>query len=338
MDIEKLTRSQIILLALLVSFVSSIASSIVTMTLLDQSPSEAVPQIVNRVVERTVERVVTPVPSGSAEKDAPQKERVVEKTVVVREEELVPSAVAEARRYMVAVFRVVDAAQSTSGHTGSASAPQQVVGAQQLAAVAGAQDAGVNPPEGGEPSPASETRFVSFGLVVGQGSVLVPDRVAIKDARYMLQWSPEGDTVPARVAKEGVGPFAILAIEGEATPPVASPPTLLDPASLKLGQAVVIVGGVARPTITSGIISALPDPLLEPTATTTALASLFPEVAIAASGNTSDAGAVAVSLFKEVVAMYDGKVYRVITPQGLTRLTKLSTEREGSTARSEAAE
>ncbi|GIW68126.1 MAG: hypothetical protein KatS3mg099_074 [Candidatus Parcubacteria bacterium] len=338
MDIDKLTRSQIILLALLVSFVSSIASSIVTMTLLDQSPSEAVPQIVNRVVERTVERVVTPVPSESDEEETPQKERVVEKTVVVREEELVPSAVAEARRYMVAVFRMVDSARSESGDTGAASAPQEVGGAQQLATIAGAQDSGANPPEGGEPSPASEARFVSFGLVVGRGRVLVPDRVAIKDASYALQWGAEGDKVPARVIKEGVGPFAVLAVEGEMTPPVASPPTLLDPASLKLGQAVVIVGGVARPTITSGIISALPDPLPESIATTTALASLFPEVAIAASGSVSDAGAVAVSLFKEVVAMYDGKVYRVITPQGLTRLMELSAEREGGSVRSEAEE
>lgn len=338
MDIEKLTRSQIILLALLVSFVSSIASSIVTMTLLDQSPSEAVPQIVNRVVERTVERVVTPVPSESAAKDTPQKERVVEKTVVVREEELVPSAVAEARRYMVAVFRVVDVAQSESGSGEATSAPQQNGGAQQFAAVAGAQESGAISPSEGTSPPASEDRFVSFGLVVGKGKVLVPDRVALSSARYALQWSAEGGKVPARVVKEGVGPFAILAVEGEDMPPVASPPRLLDPASLKLGQAVVIVGGVARPTITSGIISSLPDPLPESLATTSPLASLFPEVAIAASGSVSDAGAVVVSLFKEVVAMYDGKVYRVITPQGLTRLMELLVEREGSSARSEAGE
>ncbi len=84
MDIEHLSKSQIILLTLLVSFVTSIATGIVTVSLMEQAPP-SISQSVNRIVERTVEKVV----QGS------QTAAVVtqEKTVVVKEAELIPQAV-----------------------------------------------------------------------------------------------------------------------------------------------------------------------------------------------------------------------------------------------------
>ena len=84
MDIEHLSKSQIILLTLLVSFVTSIATGIVTVSLMEQAPP-SISQSVNRIVERTVEKVVP----GS------QTASVItrEKTVVVKESELIPQAV-----------------------------------------------------------------------------------------------------------------------------------------------------------------------------------------------------------------------------------------------------
>ncbi len=83
MDIEKLTKSQIILLGLLVSFVTSIATGIVTVSLMEQAPP-AMAQTVNRVIERTVEKVV---PSGQAAAVV-----TTEKTVIVKESDLIATA------------------------------------------------------------------------------------------------------------------------------------------------------------------------------------------------------------------------------------------------------
>ncbi len=56
MAVEDLNKNQIILLTLLVSFVTSIATGIVTVTLIDQAPAP-VAQTINQIVERTIERV-----------------------------------------------------------------------------------------------------------------------------------------------------------------------------------------------------------------------------------------------------------------------------------------
>ena len=56
MNIDDLSKSQLLLLTLLVNFVMSIATGIVTVSLLNQAPA-TVTQTVNRIVEHTVETV-----------------------------------------------------------------------------------------------------------------------------------------------------------------------------------------------------------------------------------------------------------------------------------------
>ncbi|MDD4988809.1 MAG: trypsin-like peptidase domain-containing protein [Candidatus Pacebacteria bacterium] len=85
---EELTKSQIILLTLLVSFITSIATGIVTVSLLDQAPP-GVTQTINRVVQTTVEKVV------------PGQPTIVTKEVPVTEEDLIVSAVNQDSKSLV---------------------------------------------------------------------------------------------------------------------------------------------------------------------------------------------------------------------------------------------
>lgn len=93
---EELNKNQIVLLVLLVSFVTSIATGIVTVTLMDQAP-KAVTQTINRIVERTVEKVVPGQPPPPIIKEVP---------VIVTEEELIVKVINGA---IPGVVRIVDA-------------------------------------------------------------------------------------------------------------------------------------------------------------------------------------------------------------------------------------
>ena len=84
MDIEKLTKSQLVLLALLVSFMTSMSTGIVTVALMQQAPP-SITQSVSKVIERTIEKAV-PATGQSASVAAP-----VVKTVVVHDAPAAPS-------------------------------------------------------------------------------------------------------------------------------------------------------------------------------------------------------------------------------------------------------
>lgn len=98
MKMDELTKSQIVLLTLLVSFVTSIATGIVTVSLMQQAPP-AITQSVSRVIQETVQ-TVSPA-SGSQHAAASVTQ---EKTVVVSESDLISKAVARVSPSLVRVF------------------------------------------------------------------------------------------------------------------------------------------------------------------------------------------------------------------------------------------
>ncbi|MBI5004373.1 serine protease [Candidatus Kaiserbacteria bacterium] len=99
MDIEDLTKSQIILLTLLVSFMTSIATGIVTVALMQQAPPTVV-QSVNRIIRQTVGQV-----ASSTRATQPAAATVTQvKTVVVRDSDTISQAVESVSHSVVRLY------------------------------------------------------------------------------------------------------------------------------------------------------------------------------------------------------------------------------------------
>lgn len=93
MDLEKLTKHQIVLLTLLVSFVTSIATGIVSVSLMNQAPP-AVTRTINQIIERTVQEIA-PATQGAA--------AVQVKTVVVKNDDLTAQSIASVQKSIIRI-------------------------------------------------------------------------------------------------------------------------------------------------------------------------------------------------------------------------------------------
>ena len=92
MDVKDLNKTQLILLALLLSFVTSIATGITTVTLMQQAPvSFTAP--VNRVIQQTIEKIQQ------------VEGKTTVQTVVVKEEDLVVDAIAKNKSTVFSITR-----------------------------------------------------------------------------------------------------------------------------------------------------------------------------------------------------------------------------------------
>ena len=99
MDIKDLNKSQLILLAVLLSFVTSIATGITTVTLMQQAPASFTAPI-NRVIQQTVEKIQQ------------VEGKTVVQTVIVKEEDLVVDAI---EKNKTSVFALSREATNTEG-------------------------------------------------------------------------------------------------------------------------------------------------------------------------------------------------------------------------------
>lgn len=93
MDLEHLNKSQVVLLTLFVSFVTSIATGIVTVSLMNQAPPQ-VAASVNHIIERTVEQVAAPVAAITPPSV---------KTVIVHDDDLAAQSIANVQKSVVRI-------------------------------------------------------------------------------------------------------------------------------------------------------------------------------------------------------------------------------------------
>ena len=97
---ENLTKHQIVLLTLLISFVTSMATGIVAVSLMNQAPA-GVTQTINRVVERTIEKVVTQ-PSTST---VATVGTITKETIVVSADDKVVSAIDKNSKSLLRIYK-----------------------------------------------------------------------------------------------------------------------------------------------------------------------------------------------------------------------------------------
>ncbi len=109
MDIEHLTKHQIVLLAFLVGFVTSIATGIVTVSLMNQAPP-SVTRTINQIVERTVEKVVpaAAAPASQGAAGAAAATITKETTVVVKNDDLIAQSIASVQKGIVRIVSLND--------------------------------------------------------------------------------------------------------------------------------------------------------------------------------------------------------------------------------------
>jgi S1-C subfamily serine protease len=216
---EGLTKQQLVLLAILVSFVTSIATGIFTVSLMDQAP-KAVVQNINRVVERTVEKVV---PSSSSAAVATRE------TIVVKADDLVVSAIEKNKKQLIKIIKIRDEYGGEKEKFGGLAIPVSKKGLM-------ASSISVLTKE-----------FDSFG------SIIPESYEAIFDGGKKVQVVPIGVDETNSVVY-----FEARTADGKADlGAISEVVTLGNSDGLKLGQSVVAISGATEDVVSTGIISAL---------------------------------------------------------------------------------
>ncbi len=218
---DQLNKHQIILLTLLITFVTSIATGIVTVTLLEKAPP-GITQTINRVVEHTIERIV-PTETGKA--------TVVTEQVVIKEEDLIVKAVEQNAKSMITLRGI--STEGVEQHLGLGF----LVSADGLAVTAKGVVDGV-PPE--SLSALYNGKHLSVQVVPQGGD---------SDFTILKISPPQDETKDASAtttdAKRVADKFVFI------------PVSLSDSDQIKLGQTAIFLGGVKGTTVVTGIVSDL---------------------------------------------------------------------------------
>lgn len=216
-EMEELTKQQIVLVALLISFITSIATGIITVALMDQAPP-GVTQTINRVVERTIEKVV-PGPTQQASV-------ITKETVVVKEDDLVVQAVDKNSKSLVSVMKVLregDTATETFVGNGL------IVSKDGLIAIDGS--------------------IITPTLDDSQNPIAQTLKVILPDGTVLLVTNISGNNISGVILLKPI-------LDDKTKKTIFVPASLADALSLKLGQTVIALGG-EKVSVATGIVSNL---------------------------------------------------------------------------------
>ncbi|MBI4692235.1 MAG: trypsin-like peptidase domain-containing protein [Candidatus Terrybacteria bacterium] len=236
---ENLTKTQIVLLTLLVSFMTSLATGIVTVSLMSQAPAPFT-QTVHKVIEK-----ITPIPLTPEEKKPEQNQNNNAQIYNGQEEALVKM--------------VKDISPSVAS----------VVATKDIPVI---EEYYINPfgdifPDFQIPQykqKGTEKKQVSSGtgFFVSRDGLLVTNRHVVEDADadYSIIMT-NGQKLDAKVlARDPFQDIAILKVEGSSPTGEFKPIPLGDSDSLNVGQTVIAIGntlGEFQNTVSVGIISGL---------------------------------------------------------------------------------
>lgn len=201
MDIENLNKMQIVLLTLLVSFVTSIATGIVTVTLMDQAPP-VVTQTIHKVVEKTVENVAPKSQVATVNKEV----------VIVKEQNIIADVVEKNTKSIVRISRKSEIGSS----------------------------------------------FVNLGVVIDKAGLIVTSAENIdKNKNYFM--TLDGEKIDLEILKidSEIAYLKTITPEGSIFKPIFKVADFVTADSLKLGQSVVMLGGLKSAEVFTGIISGL---------------------------------------------------------------------------------
>ncbi len=230
MDMEELTKSQIVLLTLLVSFVTSMATGIVSVTLMEEAPP-VVTQTVNRIVERTIEKVVPQEVQAKAEAQgqvAAATNVVTEKTVVVHQSDSVSDAIKKTTPIAVRLF---GQGKSSDGY--------------------------------------SIELFLGLGVVAAEDGLIFADASMMTDGAAITVVRSDGIRVPAKVigrdSKVGIVRLQAATSTEEVVDGQKTMKTLqwiaasFVKSDANLGETVVVLSGRSSLKVANGIVTSVPD-------------------------------------------------------------------------------
>lgn len=267
---EGLSKQQLVLLALLVSFVTSIATGIVTVALMDQAPQSVV-QTINRVVERTVEKVAPSENNAAAV--------VTKETVVVKSDDMVVGAVEKNRQYILRIIKIRDDFGVKKETFGGLAVPVSKDGL--LVTDISVLNKAVDETTG---SILPE----SYKAITADGKSLSVVPVSVDDSNSLVffkQQTTDSDSVNTNIDLTAIA--------------------LGDSDGLKLGQTIIAIGGSDASIISTGIVSGLLSQKSDKSSNT--ISGPYSLIKTDVSFDDSVPGTILLNLYGELVGIVAGK-------------------------------